>query len=110
MFARVTTYELDEARASESIDAFEPAIDRVRELDGFVEAMFLVERDGNHAITLTLWDSLDALERSRVTASSARNEAARGVSAEVTSTYELEVGIRATKDAASMLEPRGASR
>ena len=110
MFARVTTYELDEARASESIDAFEPAIDRVRELDGFVEAMFLVERDGNHAITLTLWDSLDTLERSRVTASSARNEAARGVSAEVTSTYELEVGIHATRDAESMLESRGASR
>ena len=32
MFARVTTYELDEARASESIDAFEPAIDRVQRL------------------------------------------------------------------------------
>jgi heme-degrading monooxygenase HmoA len=109
MFARVTTYELDEARASESIDAFEPAIGRVRELDGFVDAMFLVERDGNHAITLTLWDSLDTLERSRVTASSARNEAARGVSAEVTSTYELEVGIRATQDAESLLEARGST-
>ena len=45
-----------------------------------------------------------------MTASSARNEAARGVSAEVTSTYELEVGIHATKDAESMLESRGASR
>ena len=109
MFARVTTYELDEARASESIGAFEPAIDRVRELDGFVDALFLVERDGNHAITLTLWESLDALERSRVTASNARNEAARGVAAEVTSTYELEVGIRATAEGEALLQARSST-
>ena len=109
MFARVTTYELEEGRASESIEAFEPAIDRVRELDGFVDALFLVERDGRHAVTLTLWDSLDALERSRVTASSARNEAAREVAADVTSTYELEVGIRATSEGEALRSGRSMS-
>ena len=30
MFARVTTYELAEGRASESISVFEPAVDSVR--------------------------------------------------------------------------------
>ena len=79
MFARVTTYELEEGRASESIDAFQPAIDHVRELDGLVDAYFLVERDGRHAITMTLWETLDAMERSRVAASSARTEAASDV-------------------------------
>ena len=107
MFARVTTYELEEGRASEAIGAFEPAIDRVRELDGFVDALFLVERDGRHAVTMTLWESLDALERSRVTASSARNDSARAVDAEVTSTYELEVGIRATAHGEALLQARG---
>ncbi len=95
MFARVTTYELEEGRASESIDAFQPAIDHVRELDGLVDAFFLVERDGRHAITMTLWETLDAMERSRVAASNARTEAASDVEAEITSTYELEVGIHA---------------
>ena len=95
MFARVTTYELEEGRASESIDAFRPAIDHVRELDGLVDAFFLVERDGRHAITMTLWETLDAMERSRVAASNARTEAASDVEAEITSTYELEVGIHA---------------
>ena len=109
MFARVTTYELEDGRASESIEAFEPAIDRVRELDGFVDALFLVERDGRHAVTMTLWDTLDALERSRVTASSARNESARAAGAEVTSTYELEVGIRATAHGEALLQSRGAA-
>jgi heme-degrading monooxygenase HmoA len=93
MFARVTTYELAEGRASESIEAFEPAIDQMRALDGLVEAYFLVERDGLHAVTLTLWETLDAMERSRVAASTARSEAANAVGADVLSTYELEVGI-----------------
>lgn len=95
MFARVTTYELTEGRASETIAAFEPAIDQIRTLDGLVDAYFLVERDGLHAITLTLWETLDAMERSRVAASSARMDAAQTAGAEVTSTYELEVGIHA---------------
>src|SRR5262245_24415554 len=93
MFARVTTYELAEGRASESIAAFEPAIDRIRTVDGLVDAYFLVERDGRHAVTLTLWETIDAMERSRVAASTARIEAAEAAGAEVVSTYELEVGI-----------------
>ena len=105
MFARVTTYELAEGRASESIAVFEPAVDRISELDGFVDGWFLVERDGLHAVTMTLWESLDAMERSRVTAAHARTEAARDVGAEVTSTYELEVGIRigAASDRAAII-------
>ena len=110
MFARVTTYELEVGRASESIDLFQPAIDRVRDLDGFVDAFFLVERDGRHAISMTLWETLETMERSRVAASSARTEAASDAGAEVTSTYELEVGIRAgsaDSGAALLLGGRG---
>jgi heme-degrading monooxygenase HmoA len=99
MFARVTTYELAEGRASESIAAFEPAIDQIRTVDGLVDAYFLVERDGLHAVSLTLWETLDAMERSRVAASTARNEAANAVGADVISTYELEVGIHAGRSA-----------
>ena len=93
MFARVTTYELEQGRASEAIDAFEPAIDRIRELEGFVDGYFLVERDGRHAVTMTLWETLDTMERSRVTrvVRADRGRARRG--ANVTSTYEYEVRI-----------------
>ena len=42
MFARVTTYELGDGRATESIEAFEPAIDSLRDLEGFVDAFFLL--------------------------------------------------------------------
>jgi heme-degrading monooxygenase HmoA len=110
MFARVTTYELEAGRASESIDAFEPAIERVRDLEGLVEAYFLVERDGRHAVSITVWETLDAMERGRVAASRARTEAAEAAEAEVVSTYELEVGIRAgTGDVATVVAARPAS-
>ena len=100
MFARLTTYDLDEGRASESSTVFEAAIEQIRGLDGFVDGYFLVERDGARAVTMTLWQSLDTLERSRVTASRARTEAANEVGATVTSTYEYEVSLHARAQAA----------
>lgn len=95
MFARLTTYELEEGRASDSIPAFAPAIERIRILDGLVDAFYLVERDGQRAMTMTIWDSVEAMERSRVAASTARTDAARVAGAEVTSTYEYEIGVHA---------------
>ena len=93
MFARVSLYELDHGRASEAASAFEPAIEGIRELDGFVDGFFLVERDGLHAMTVTLWESLDAMERSGIAASRVRSAAAAEAGATVTSSYEYEVGL-----------------
>ena len=100
MFARVTTYDLHAGRASESIEAFGPAIDRIRSLEGLVDAYFLVERDGGRAVSLTVWDSVEAMERGRMAATRARNEAAEAAGAEVTSTYEYEVGVHSGAGAA----------
>ena len=93
MFARVTTYELEADRASEAVDAFAPAIENIKALDGLVDAYFLVECGGDRALSMTIWESQDAMERSRVAASRARIEAAGAVDVEVLSTYEFEVGI-----------------
>jgi hypothetical protein len=107
LFARVTTYELAETgRSPEAIKAFGPAIERIRGLGGLTEAYFFVEPDGHHAISITLWDSVEAVERSRVAATAARTDAARAAGAEVVSTYELEVGIHA-EGLATMLEGVG---
>ena len=93
MFARVTTYELETDRAGDAVDAFAPAIETIRALDGLVDAYFLVECGGDHALSMTIWESQDAMERSRVAAARARIEAAGEVDVEVLSTYEFEVGI-----------------
>ena len=93
MFARVTTYELETDRAGDAVDAFAPAIETIRGLDGLVDAYFLVECGGDRALSMTIWESQDAMERSRVAAARARIEAAGEVDVEVLSTYEFEVGI-----------------
>jgi hypothetical protein len=99
MYARVTTYELDE-QAADATAAFETAIERIRGLRGLVDASFLVEREGRRALTITTWESLDAMEASRVAATRARSDAAREVGAEVASTCEYAVRARGVPDPA----------
>ena len=72
-------------------DAFEPAIDGIRQLNGFVEGFFLVERDGLSAMTVTLWESFDAMERSRIAAPRAERGSHRG-RRHGDELYEYEVG------------------
>jgi heme-degrading monooxygenase HmoA len=108
LFARIATYELAEDLVGESTRAFRLAIERIRTLDGLVDAYFLVEPNGRHAVTLTIWETLDSMERSRVAASAARTDAAREAEAIVTSSYELEVGIHAEGlPAGAMLDDLG---
>ena len=100
MYARVTTYELDE-QAGDATAAFETAIERIRALPGLVDASFLVEREhGARALTITTWETLAAMEASRVAATRARSDAAREVSAEVTTTCEYAVRARGVPEPA----------
>jgi heme-degrading monooxygenase HmoA len=96
MFARMSTYELPGDRADDGIRGFSEAIDRIRRCDGFVEAFFFIDREGDQAVTITLWESVSAMEASRVTASRARSDAAREVDGEVRSSAEYELAIRET--------------
>ena len=107
MFARVTTYELEADRATEAVDAFAPAIESIKALDGLVDAYFLVECGGDRALSMTIWESQDAMERSRVAASRARIEAAGAVDVEVLSTYEFAVGIHGDGSAVQEQEALG---
>jgi heme-degrading monooxygenase HmoA len=100
MYARVTTYELDE-QAGDATAAFEAAIERIRALPGLVDASFLIEREqGARALTITTWATLEAMEASRVAATRARSDAAREVSAEVTTTCEYAVRVRGVPEPA----------
>lgn len=94
MYARVTTYDLGSEPAADAPDAFAAAIERIRGLQGLVDAYFLVEQDGTLALTITLWEDAATLASSRVPASRARSDAARAVGAEVTSTREYAVAAR----------------
>ncbi|MDQ3823553.1 MAG: hypothetical protein M3321_09970 [Actinomycetota bacterium] len=94
MHARVSTYDLALDKLEEGIRGFRQAVERIRELDGLHEVIFLVDRENGRAVTITLWDSSETMNSSRVAASRARSEAARTADGEVQSTCEYEVVLR----------------
>jgi heme-degrading monooxygenase HmoA len=93
MFARVSTYTVPADGAGEAVQSFRAAVEQILGLDGLAGAYFLVAREGEKAITLTLWDTAEAMETSRVRASRARSDAARAADASVESVEEFEVAI-----------------
>jgi heme-degrading monooxygenase HmoA len=56
--ARVSMYEGD---LDAFVDGFDRQTDLVRQLDGFVRAYLLVDRDAGRAIVVALWESEETL-------------------------------------------------
>jgi heme-degrading monooxygenase HmoA len=96
MFARVSRYDLPSDRAHEAAAAFREAMERIGELDGLQQAALLLATDGNRAMTVTFWDTENAMQVSRIAATRARSAAANAVGGEVISTEEFEVAVDVT--------------
>jgi heme-degrading monooxygenase HmoA len=91
MFARVSIYEIPQDRREEARANFNSAIARIRETEGLTKAQLLLGCDSDRAVTITLWESHEAMAASRVTASRLRSEAAASVGGDVLSVEEFEV-------------------
>lgn len=92
----MSTYEIPAERLDDGVRSFREAIERIRNLDGFQEAYFFVDRENGQAVTITLWDGADSMVASRVSASRARADAARAADGEVRSTSEYEIALHET--------------
>ncbi len=90
MYARMSSYELP-ADTDEAASAFGDALAQVSECPGFVDGYYLVSCDEERVLTLTLWETRDEMEASRVKASRLRSDAARQLSIGVVSTEEFRV-------------------
>jgi heme-degrading monooxygenase HmoA len=90
--ARVSSYEGDVDRL---IEGFQRQADLVRRLDGFARAYLLVDRSGGEAMTVTLWDSQEALDASASRAAHLREEASETAGATIRSvgSYELAFDV-----------------
>jgi heme-degrading monooxygenase HmoA len=94
VFARVSMYEIPVENSAAATDAFRRALDEIRTMGGLVEGYTLVHADSGRVITLTLWETANAMEASRVTASRLRTEALHTVDGTLLSTEEYEVAAR----------------
>jgi heme-degrading monooxygenase HmoA len=61
MRARVTTFDIKADRADDGARLFLAAKEHLRDRSGFIDAMLLLDRDTQKAMTIALWDSEQAM-------------------------------------------------
>jgi heme-degrading monooxygenase HmoA len=91
LFARVALYEVPEEKQAKARAGFDAALERIREAPGLHEGYVLLGTESSRAVTITFWESHDAMAASRVLASHVRSDAAAAVGGEVVSVEEFEV-------------------
>ena len=94
MFARVSTYRGDPGQIDGGLNyARENIVPRVQQVDGFEGVYYLVDRESGKALSITLWESEEALRASEEEANQLRSESADSASATIESVERYEVGI-----------------
>jgi hypothetical protein len=94
VFARVSIYDIPENRTAYAAASFAGDLETISSSRGLSEALFLVSRESNRGIALTLWDDQEAMSASRVLASRLRSAAIEAVGGEVVAVDEFEVAVR----------------
>ena len=94
VFARVSTYRGDPEQIDEGLNyARENILPRVQQVDGFEGVYYLVNRESGNALTITLWESEEAMRASEEEANRLRSESADAASATVENVERYEVAI-----------------
>jgi heme-degrading monooxygenase HmoA len=93
MFARVVRYQVPPSRFGEVVPAFRDAVEGLQDIEGSSGGYLLIDPDNSTALTITLWDSRQALERSEIRASRLRGEAVDKVDADIKATDICEVAL-----------------
>ncbi len=94
MFARVSTYQGPPDQIHEGIRyAQENIVPRVQEVEGFEGVYLLVDRQSGKSLSITLWESEEAMRASEEEANQLRSETAEAGGQEVAGVDRYEVAI-----------------
>ncbi len=94
MHARVSTYEGSVEDYDRGLDKMRTDIaPQVQAMPGCKGILTMVDRSSGHALSITLWDSEDAMASTRESANRARAEAAGATGSTITNVAEYEVGL-----------------
>ena len=94
MYARVTTYEGTAEDYDRGIDKMRSDIaPQVHALPGCKGLLSLVDRSTGRSLSITLWETEDALASTRENANRIRSDAASASGSTVTDVTEYEVGL-----------------
>jgi heme-degrading monooxygenase HmoA len=89
MHARVSTYQTGDPDGL--VQGFANATGELEQTEGFSHAYFLVDRDTGKAISVTIWDSEDALGASSASADELRARATEPSGTQIVSVDSYEI-------------------
>lgn len=98
MFARVSRYSGSPEGLRNGFDAVTAELEQV---EGFVQAFFLVDEEQSRAMSVTMWDSREALDASAERAHSMRTRATEPSNATIEGVESYEVTLTAKAPAHS---------
>jgi heme-degrading monooxygenase HmoA len=101
MFARVTRYHADED-TDQLLEGFKATIGSLQLIDGFSHGYFMVDPNTNGAVSMTAWDSEEAMIASTESAEERRRQRTEAGAASVVSVETYEIGLIAS---AANVEP-----
>ena len=90
MYARVSTYSGDGDRL---LDGFADLTEPLAAIDGFSHAYFMVDRESGKGMSITIWETEEALNASVEKANELREKGAAAGGAEIESVQHYEIGV-----------------
>jgi len=95
MHARVSSYQSPPEQVTDAAVDYSKAniLPRVFEMDGNRGAIFLMDRETGKTMTITLWDSEEAMRASEEKANQFRGDAAQTTSGNVRNVERFEVSV-----------------
>jgi heme-degrading monooxygenase HmoA len=92
MFARVSTYLADQD-TDRLLEGFQDTIGPLQQVKGFSHAYFLVDPDAGRAVSMTIWESEDAMSASEAGGEERRRQRSEAGGASVESVDHYEVHL-----------------
>lgn len=94
MFARVSTIQGSPESVDDSIIVVrDKALPQARQISGYKGALSLVDRTTGKGLTVTLWDSEQAMTTSEEAANKIRGDAASAIGGQIVSVERYEVVV-----------------
>jgi len=97
VFARITTFYTADPSSFSDLELRRRLLARVREklrqMDGYEDSYFFMDRQSGKAISITLWESEEAMQRSEEAVGPLRKERAEGLAANIVDVEHYEVGV-----------------
>ena len=93
MQARVARYRIEPERCQDAVASFTEAGAEIARLDGYRDGYVFVDPEDGCILTVTVWESHNALNASEMKANSSRRRAAEAVDGTVEAVSRFEVAI-----------------